>query len=131
MKKLYHIYLSNRAMYSRVSDSAVNAVADMCKNKYYRLCNDYNTTIEKVEEVADKKAVLAHLALIYAENHGIIEYHISHGKMVYYSSFPCEHRTIKAVVNLDTFTEARHYLKRYYKAYKSRVGGHYDVNYAI
>lgn len=49
-------------------------------------------------------------ALLYAEKHGIIEYHVEGNKMIYYSSFPLEHSTIEAVVDLDTMTEKRKYL---------------------
>lgn len=71
------------------------------------------------------------VALIYAEKHGIIEYHINKGKMVYYTSFPMEHMTYKAVVNLETLEEKRIPMRRYYPAYSSKVGGWYQANYCI
>lgn len=70
-------------------------------------------------------------ALLYAEEYGIIEYYVRGNKMIYYSSFPLEHSTIKAVVNLDTMTETRKYLNRYYKAYSALIGGKYQANYCI
>lgn len=71
-------------------------------------------------------------ALIYAEKYGIIEYHIEGNTMVYYSSFPLEHRTIKAEVNLDTMTEKRKYLRKYYIAYSDdRIDGKYQANYCV
>lgn len=72
-----------------------------------------------------------HEAILYAEDHGIIEYHVKGNKMIYYSSFPMERSTIRAVVNLDTWHEERKYIKGYYKPYKSLVGGRYQANYAV
>ena len=43
-----------------------------------------------------------HKAILYAEKYGVIEFHVKKNQMIYYSSFPLEHSTIKAVVNLDT-----------------------------
>ena len=70
-------------------------------------------------------------ALLYAEKHGIIEYHIDENKMVYYSSFPLEHSTIEAVVDLDTATEKRRYLPKYYVAYSDLIDGKYQANYCM
>ena len=71
-------------------------------------------------------------ALLYAEKYGIIEYHVEGNKMIYYSSFPLEHRTIEAVVNLDTMTEKRKYLRKYYKAYSNdKIDEKYQSNYCI
>ena len=68
-------------------------------------------------------------ALLYAEKHGIIEYHVDGNKMIYYSSFPLEHSTIEAVVNLDIGTEERRYLPEYYIAYSDLIDGKYQANY--
>ena len=68
-------------------------------------------------------------ALLYAEKHGIIEYHVEGNKMIYYSSFPLEHSTIEAVVDLDTMTEKRKYLQKYYIAYSDLIDGKYQANY--
>lgn len=66
-------------------------------------------------------------ALIYAEQYGIIEYHVKGNRMIYYPTYPEEHMTYKAVVNLDTFKETREPLKKYYKAYKGLIGGKYQA----
>jgi hypothetical protein len=71
------------------------------------------------------------IALRYAEKHGIIEYYIKNNTMIYYSSFPIEHKTIKAVVNLDTLKEDRKYLSRYYCAYNKKIGGKIQANYCV
>ena len=70
-------------------------------------------------------------ATMYAEKHGIIECIVDDNKMIYYSSFPLERKTIKAVVNLDTGKETREYLKRYYKAYTTKIGGKAQANYCV
>ena len=72
-----------------------------------------------------------HKALCYAEDYGIIEYYVKGNQMIYYSTFPLEHRTIKAVVNLDTGEEKRRPLKRYYKAYGTLIGGKAQANYCV
>lgn len=72
-----------------------------------------------------------HKALLYAEKYGIIEYHTEGNKMIYYSSFPLEHRTIEAEVNLDTMTENRRYLRKYYRAYSDLIDGKYQSNYCV
>lgn len=72
-----------------------------------------------------------HKAILYAEKYGVIEFHVKKNQMIYYSSFPLEHSTIKAVVNLDTMQETRTYLSRYYTAYKSLINGKYQANYCI
>ena len=64
-------------------------------------------------------------ALIYAEEYGIVEYHVQGNQMIYYPTYPMEHRTYKATVNLDTFKETREPLKKYYKAYQGKIGGRY------
>ena len=70
-------------------------------------------------------------ALLYAEKHGIIEYHVEGNKMIYYSSFPLEHSTIEAVVNLDVMEEKRRYLPKYYIAYSDLIDGKYQSNYCV
>ena len=72
-----------------------------------------------------------HKAILYAEKYGVIEFHVKKNQMIYYSSFPLEHSTIKAVVNLDTMQETRTYLSRYYTAYKNLINGKYQANYCI
>lgn len=47
--------------------------------------------------------------------------------MVYYPTYPMEHTTYKAVVNLDTFEETREPLKKYFKAYSGKIGGRYQA----
>lgn len=54
-------------------------------------------------------------ALCYAEKYGICEYKVTGNEMIYYKSYRMEHSTIKAVVNLDTMTETRSYMRRYYR----------------
>lgn len=69
-------------------------------------------------------------ALRYAEKRGICEYHVDkRNRMVWYASFPLEHRTYKVTFNLDNGKEERTELKRYYIAYEAKVGGKYQVNY--
>ncbi len=68
-------------------------------------------------------------AIRYAEKHGICEFHMQGDKMVYYTSWPMEHKTYKAVVNLDTQEEVRTTLRGYYKPYKSLISGKYQANY--
>lgn len=68
-------------------------------------------------------------ALEYAEKHGIIEYHLEEGKMIFYTSFPMEHMTYKATVDLNQLTETREALDRYYVAYADLVEGKYAANY--
>ena len=70
-----------------------------------------------------------HKALCYAEEYGIIEYHIKGNEMIYYTSFPMERKTYKAVVNLDTMFEVRTEMDRYYRAYDALIGGRYQANY--
>lgn len=73
-----------------------------------------------------------HIALCYAEDYGVIEYHVNGNKMIFYTTWECEHRTIKVVVNLDTRTEeSRTELKGYYKPYKSLVAGKYQANFEL
>ena len=64
-------------------------------------------------------------AVIYAEEYGILEFHVKGNQMIYYPTYPEEHMTYKAVVNLDTFEETRTPLRKYYKAYKAKIGGRY------
>ena len=71
------------------------------------------------------------LALGYAEKYGICEYHVKGNQMIYYSSFPMERATVKAVVNLDNMKEKRDYIKGYFIAYKSKIGGRYTANYCV
>ena len=81
-------------------------------------------------EIVDKD--YDHIALCYAEDHGVIEYHVKGNKMIFYTTWECEHRTIKVVVNLDTRTEeSRTELKGYYKPYKSLVAGKYQANFEL
>lgn len=68
-------------------------------------------------------------ALKYAERYGIIEYHVKGNEMIYYTSWPLEHSTYKAVVNLDTLDEVRTEMGRYYRADDSLIGGRYYANY--
>lgn len=73
------------------------------------------------------------LALLYAEKHAVIEYHLERkdGKdyLVYYTSYPIEHVTYKAVVDLYKWKEKRMKLNKYYTAYESKIGGMYTANY--
>lgn len=127
MKKLYHVHFSNGAICSRMAETEAEAIATIKAE----LTHLHNHAVVGVETETDPKAVNEWLALVYAENHGIVEYHVKGNKMIYYSSFPLEHSTIKATVNLTTMTETREYLKGYYKPYKSLVGGRYQSNYYI
>ena len=72
-----------------------------------------------------------HEALLYAEQYGIIEYHVKGNEMIYYTSWPMEHATYRAVVNLDTMEEIRNEMPRYFKPYGPRIGGRYQANYAV
>lgn len=67
-------------------------------------------------------------AIRYCEHFGVIEHHVIGNTMVYYTSFPMEHATYKAVVCLDTWHEERFLMKRYYKPYKTLIGGKYQAN---
>lgn len=80
---------------------------------------------ELVEELGET------VALIYAEKHGVIEYHVRKGKMIYYTSFPMEHMTYKATVDLETLKETREPLRRYFVAYEGKIGGRYQANYCV
>lgn len=68
-------------------------------------------------------------AIKYAETYGICEFHTQNNKMVYYTSFPIERKTYKAVVNLDTWKETRTALRGYFKPYDSLIAGKYQANY--
>lgn len=68
-------------------------------------------------------------ALKYAEKHGIIEYRIEADKMIFFTSFPMEHMTYKATVDLNQLTEKREPLNRYYKSYSELIEGKYQANY--
>ena len=70
-------------------------------------------------------------ALRYAETYGIIEYHVKGNKMIYYTSWPMEHETYKAVVDLDLQSETRTEMSKYYPAYDSLIGGRYQANYMV
>ena len=70
-----------------------------------------------------------HEAILYCEKYGVIEHHVIGNTMIYYTSFPMEHMTYKAVVNLDTWHEERTAISGYYKPYKSLIGGRYQANY--
>lgn len=131
MKKLYNIHMNNRDVYTYVADSELKAIYRMCNSWLFRDSygkND-NYDIERIETITDSKAVYEHLAVSYAEKYGICEYHINGRNMIYYTTFPMEHMTYKAVVNLDTTTETRQPLKNYYKPYKSLICGKYQANY--
>ena len=67
------------------------------------------------------------MATAYAERYGVCEFTVKGNTMVYYTSYPMERTTYKAVVNLDTTTETREAMKRYYKPWK-HIGG-VQVNY--
>jgi hypothetical protein len=71
-----------------------------------------------------------HIALCFAEEYGIIEYHVKGNEMIFYTSFPLERMTYKAVVNLDTMDEVRTEMSKYYKPY-AHIGGRYQANYAV
>ena len=66
-----------------------------------------------------------YIALCYAEHYGIIEFHVKDNLMIYYPTYPMEHATYRATVNLDTMKETREPLKKYYKAYSGKIGGRY------
>ena len=71
-----------------------------------------------------------HEAICYMEDHGIIEAHqTDRNTLVFYSSFPLSRTTVKATVDLRTGKEKREYIKNYYTAYKSKIGGKYTANY--
>ncbi len=54
------------------------------------------------------------IAVLYAENHGIVEYTVKHNKMIYYINI--ERSTYKITVDLDTMAELGCIrLKNYYK----------------
>ncbi len=91
----------------------------------------YMFNIERQKEEWKAMTDYEHKALCYAEDHGIIEYWRAGSKMYYYSSYPLERSTIKAEVDLDTGVEERHYLKRYYKAYTTKIGGKAQANYCV
>lgn len=66
-------------------------------------------------------------AIVYGEEHGIVEYHVKDNHMIFYPTYPMERKTYKAVVNLDTFEETREPLKKYFKAYSGKIGGRYQA----
>lgn len=70
-------------------------------------------------------------AIRYAEKYGVVEFHMSGENMIYYSSFPMEKTTYKCVVDLETMSEKRTPLRKYYKPYKAKICGKYQANYAI
>ena len=128
MKKLYKIHLS-KSQFWAVAESEAEAVLMACKwyERYHKSIAD--ETIKFIEVERSQKAVYGHLATLYAEDHGIIEYHTNKNTMVYYQTFPYEHATYRAVVNLDTMKETREQMKNYYKPYNSRIGGKYQANW--
>ena len=103
----------------QVFDNEINCIN--VKNESWIINPNYNDSVKHYE----------YIALLYAEKHGIIEYYIKNNTMIYYSSFPIEHKTVKAVVNLDTLKEERKYLSRYYCAYDKKIGGKIQANYCI
>lgn len=66
-------------------------------------------------------------ALVYAEECGIVEYHVKDNRMIFYPTYPSERKTYRAIVNLDTFDEVRTPLKKYFKAYSGKIGGKYQA----
>ena len=70
-------------------------------------------------------------ALCFAEKVGVIEYTVIKNHMLFYSSFPLEHSTIRAIVNLDTMEESREYLKKYFVAYDKIIGHGLTANYCV
>ena len=77
----------------------------------------------------DKIRDYEHTAILYAERYGICEFHITDNEMIYYTSFPMEHMTYRAVVNLDTLEETREAMRGYYKPYSALISGRYQANY--
>lgn len=73
------------------------------------------------------------LTLLYAEKHAVIEYHLERkdGQMVYYTSFPLERKTYKAVVDSKRRKEVRTELDKYYEPYKSKIGGRWFADYCV
>ena len=59
-----------------------------------------------------------HLALLFCEKYGIIEYKVEGNKLVFYSTYTYERRTFKSVVDLDTMKETKTQMSKYYKPYK-------------
>lgn len=57
-------------------------------------------------------------ALLYAEEHGIINYKVKGNRMIYYHNYPAYLNnppyTVKYTVRLDTMKEERKVLKKYY-----------------
>lgn len=90
----------------------------------------FNRMIERCLSQEEKKTY-EERAMIFAEHVGAVEYHITGNKMIFYSSFPLERSTVRAEVNLDTMEEKREYIKGYYPAYKSLIGGRYQANYRV
>lgn len=70
-------------------------------------------------------------AIAYAEKYGIIEFHVKGTQMSYYTSWPMSRITYKGVINLKNGKHTRTPMKRYYKAYSSRIGGKYQANYMV
>lgn len=75
--------------------------------------------------------MMENTALIYAEKHGICEYHVVGNEMIYYSSFPMEKSTYKCVVNLENLTEIREKMNCYYRSYKDLIDGKFQSNYMV
>lgn len=115
LRLLDKLYAMKSADYYNIS----NEIKKAFDSHYHRICNycGIHTMMFFDYEM---------LALSYAETYGIIEYHIKNNNMIFYQSYPYEHRTIKAVVNLDTYEESRTPLKHYYKPY-NYVGGRYQT----
>lgn len=128
MKKLYKIHFKQGGEFWTVAEGEGLAVFNMCV-AYENYKPLETREIDHIEIETSRKAIYEHLAIGYAERHGICEYHVKGHEMVYYESFSYEHATYRAVVNLDTMEETRTQLKGYYKPYKSLVGGQYQANW--
>lgn len=102
-----------------VIENEINCVD--VKNEWWITNPHYNDSVKHYE----------YIALLYAENHGVIEYYVENNQMIYYSSFPLEHSTVRVVVNLDTLKETRNYLSHYYIAYREKIDGKIQANYCV
>ena len=52
-------------------------------------------------------------ALLYAEEHGILEWKIKGNRMIYYANYPEQKYTIKVTVRLDSMKEERQKLTKW------------------
>lgn len=115
---------SGGVVYDRVNGMTFEEATEFCEQHNWMWIdrNEFEWDLEITEES------YMDIAIRYCERYGICEMHVVGNTMIYYTSFPMEHTTYKAVVDLDTLEENRTAMSKYYKPYKSLIGGKYQAN---